>query len=273
MNKLTIASYIILGLLCIVLLICVLHSRRELFTTIGVTNNTASNNNPLVNLPANDIHFIKDDNYTLIDIPVLNYQIASTLDTTSSTSPKYLSVFQHKPYNIYKGIGQYALLTDEPIKDTKETIRDILGKQNCLCLTHLTSSSIKPIGYNLIWTSDLNKDNQIFSVWHPVPPAGCIALGDIIIMGTEQPSLDLIPCFPITMLENVMLSNGIIWKSINDMGKVCYCWGAGNINTFRCSNIYEPNMSELQSVYNFPISLLTKNTLDTLSNKHNGITI
>jgi hypothetical protein len=45
------------------------------------------------------------------------------------------------------------------------------------------------------------------------------------------------------------------------MGKNCYCWGAGNINTFRATNIYSPDMNELQSVYNLPINLLQNNIL------------
>jgi len=128
-------------------------------------------------------------------------------------------------------------------------------------LNFLTSSPIKPIGYTLVWTSDLNTDNKIFSVWSPIPPSGCVALGDVIIMGTEQPSLDLIACFPITMLDKTALSNGIIWKASNDMGKMCYCWGVGNIDMFKCSNTYSADMLELQSVYNLSSIVLNSNTV------------
>ena len=152
------------------------------------------------------------------------------------------------------------ILTDQPFKNADVAVQSVLDKK-CLCLNYLTSSPITPAGYNLIWTSDLNADGQIFSVWHPIPPAGCIALGDVIVMGTEQPSNDLVACFPITMLDKTALSNGMIWKSINDMGKQCYCWGAGNIDTFRATNIYSPDMSDLQSVYNLPMNLLQNNIL------------
>ena len=98
-------------------------------------------------------------------------------------------------------------------------------------------------------------------------------------MGTEQPALDYIPCFPITMLEQRALSNGIIWKANNDMGKMCYCWGAGNIDGFKCSNVYSADMPELQTVYNLPSTILNNNTvnantLDKLKGYiTNGITI
>jgi hypothetical protein len=173
---------------------------------------------------------------------------------------KYLSVFQHKPFNTYKGLGQYIILTDQPFENVEVAVQNVLDKK-CLCLNYLTSCPITPSGYDLIWTSDLNQDGNIFSVWHPIPPAGCVPLGDIIVMGTEQPAKDLVACFPITMLDKTALSNGIIWKSINDMGKNCYCWGVGNIDTFRGTNIYSPDMNELQSVYNLPMNLLQNNIL------------
>ena len=160
------------------------------------------------------------------------------------------------------------MITNQPFEDIESAINKILDKK---CLINLTSSPIKPYNYELIWTSDLNTDGQIFSVWHPIPPAGCIALGDVIVMGTEQPSLELVPCFPITMLEQATLSNGIIWKAINDMGKMCYCWGAGNIDCFRATNIYDANMDILQTVYNLPLQLLANNTLTSNNIQGNNI--
>jgi hypothetical protein len=292
--------YILVALIILLIIIYIIHNRQELFTITAQTLN-----NPIVNLPANDIHFISDNNPDLIDIPVFNYKlklnnnnnsnnvnvpIPSNINSHSNITEtfrntlinnqteKYLSIFQHKSFNIYKGLGQYAVITTIPFNDAISAIQSVIDKK---CLNYLTSSPLNPVGYNLIWTSDLNIDNKIFSVWSAIPPAGCVALGDIIIMGTEQPSLDLVACFPITMLDKTALSNGIIWKASNDMGKMCYCWGAGNIDLFKCSNNYSADIPELQSVYNLSTTVLNNNTVSDNMNKtlnnlqeHNkGITI
>lgn len=280
--------YILVALVILLILIYLFHNRRELFTAIAQPVN-----NPIINLPGNDIHFITDNNSDLINTPIFNYKLnnnnnaytnmnmntntnnktqhlpapsntqliekfSNLLADNSRGNEQYLSVFQHKSFDIYKGLGQYAIITSTPFTDTTSAIKSVLDKK---CLNFLTSSPIKPIGYTLVWTSDLNADNKIFSVWSPIPPSGCIALGDVIVMGTEQPSLDLIACYPITMLDKTALSNGIIWKASNDMGKMCYCWGVGNIDMFKCSNTYSADMPELQSVYNLSSSVLTSNTV------------
>lgn len=325
MNTKLIAYIVLLILTIIVILIFLIHNKTELFT------------NPIVNLPANDIHFIKDDNQSLIDVPIFNYKLHINNIIPTQTEPiqsldpkqtdpiqspysmqnlikptnalksktiqdlikmhqptqpliktqtqtqtqiqlngqeqvaiiKYLSVFQHKPFNAYIGLGQYAIITEQPFDDINSAISSVLDKK---CLIYLTSNPILPVGYDLIWTSDLNTDGKIFSIWHPISPAGCIALGDVIVMGTDQPSMNLITCFPITMLQHTALSNGIIWNSINDMGKACYCWGSGNIDTFRATNIYDSKMNELQSVYNLPGDLLLNNTYNALPTISNSIT-
>lgn len=274
-------DYLLLLLIFIILvIICIYHTKNSSSLSILERFNI---NNPLVNLPASDIHFIIDDNTDLIDAPIFNYKL-TILDTqnylpqpsntnTITNITKYITILQHKPYNIYKGLGQFVCITDKPYDNIKTAIITILDTHQPKCITNLTSCSIQPTGYNLIWTSDINTDGQIFSIWNPIAPAGCMSLGDIIVLGTEQPSLDLVACFPITMLEQRALSNGIIWYASNDMGKLCYCWGAGNINCFRASNIYTSDMAELLTVYNLPLSLLKQNTLrmDDIISK--GITI
>ncbi len=182
---------------------------------------------------------------------------------------KYLSVFQHKPkpFANYKGIGQTMILTDTPFDTINSAIESVIKRK---CLNYLTSSSLKPLGYNLIWTSDLNVDNEIFSIWTPINPSGCASLGDVIVMGTEQPSVDMMACYPITLLEKKELSNGIIWKAINDMGRQCYCWGAGNIDTFRATNIYSNNMNELNNLYNLSTTSLNDNTFRKTLNNTNS---
>ena len=173
---------------------------------------------------------------------------------------KYLTVFHHKPFELYKGIGQTVIITDEPFIDMTSAIASVKNRK---CLNYLTSSPIMPVGYNLIWSSDLNDDNKIFSVWSPITPNGYVSLGDVIVMGIEQPPLDLCACYPVSLVDKTALSNGIIWSAINDMGKTCYCWGAGTISTFRASNQYNNNMLELQNVYNLSSSSLTLNLLGT----------
>jgi len=309
-----IAYCVLIALSILLVLIYIFHNRKEFFTDAITIQSSNSAKNPIVNLPANDIHFITDNNPNLINTVILNYKLMVNLDSVNASTPtpaitnsstpsrtseinntsskksmdsqqtninlaspdnktlKYLSVFQHKPFNTYKGLGQYVILTEQPFENAEGAVQSVLDKKS-LCLNYLTSCPITPSGYDLIWTSDLNADGQIFSVWHPIPPAGCIALGDVIVMGTEQPSNDLVACFPITMLDKTALSNGIIWKSINDMGKNCYCWGVGNIDTFRVTNIYSPDMNELQSVYNLPTNLLKNNILSPSTVNQSGNTL
>ena len=171
---------------------------------------------------------------------------------------KYLSVFQHKPFDKYKGIGQTVILTDEPFTNMSSAIDSVRDRK---CLNYLTSSPVMPQGFTLVWTSDLNADNNIFSVWTPNAPSGYVCLGDIIVMGVESPPLDICACYPLSLVEKSALSNGILWSAINDMGKLCYCWGVGTLATFKTSNQYNGNIPELQNVYNLSSSSLKRNLL------------
>lgn len=297
-------KYVLIVLILIVLVIYVVHNKTELFS------------NPIINLPNNDVHFISDNNPNSISVPVFNYKLmitnnnitqtpepANTLSTemfvntnttTNMTSDnnkqdniqkniklllpenktlKYLSVFQHKPFSNYKGIGQTLILTDKPFNNINNAIKSVIDRK---CLNYLTSSPFKPLGYNLVWTSDLNTDGKIFSIWSPINPVGCTSLGDVIIMGTEAPSIEQVACYPITLLEKTELSNGIIWTAINDMGRLCYCWGAGNIDTFHATNIYSSDMNELQHVYNLSTTTLTNNIIGSnklKNDKNNNNTV
>lgn len=201
----------------------------------------------LISLPANDIHFINDANTDELEINIMNYRIKD----------KYMSVFKHKNVDNYNSLGQYCIVTEDKINN-KIMEEKMINKR---VLNILTSSNIYPIDFNLIWTSDVNKDGDIFSVWSPVPPKGFTTLGDIIVLGIDKPKLNIISCLPITMLEKISISNGLIWNDINDMGKKCYCWNASNIDTFKSSNSYNENMNELYNVYNLPLHLLQTNTL------------
>ena len=292
-------SNIVLGILLlltiIVILIYIKNQNVNLEYFQDPIANIAIPLNNIALLPASDIHFILDNTASLIETPVLNYKLTINNSNTSNSSMSnsnssmssmgsmgsmgsmngntydtentisngsrqvYLSVFHHKAFtDNYKGLCQYVKISDTPLDETT-AIADVAS--NIKAVSILTSSSINPVSYNLIWTSDINQDGKIFSVWHPVPPTGSACLGDIIVSGTDTPELDYIKCIPITMLKPANVSNGIIWSATNDMGRQCFCWGAGNINQFRCSNIYNQSIPELNTVYNLPPEYLKQNTL------------
>ena len=240
---------------------------QELDKFINTNTNTNTNNN--TNITSNYNNNKNNKNVDMNENENLDMNENKTVDTSytkinlllpENKQLKYLTVFHHKPFELYKGIGQTVIITDEPFIDMTSAIASVKNRK---CLNYLTSSPIMPIGYNLIWSSDLNDDNKIFSVWSPITPNGYVSLGDVIVMGIEQPPLDLCACYPVSLVDKTALSNGIIWSAINDMGKTCYCWGAGTISTFRASNQYNNNMLELQNVYNLSSSSLTLNLLGT----------
>ena len=307
-------AYIILLLLTLLVLAIYLYQNCNYtinrFTDISSLTNTTANTNisHLINLPDNDIHFISDNNSKLITTSLYNYKLditttiltATTPMTTASNTPiatlnatiatpitmdktisstvKYISVFMHQNYQYnntnYTPLGQYIKVSDTPIDINNSNIMaDILTKK---CLNYVSSSPYYPVDYNLIWTSDINKDGNIFSVWRPIPPSGFVAMGDIIVSGITKPAPQMITCIPITMLEHTGISNGILWHSINDMGKNGYCWGAGNIDTFMVSNSYSKDIPELLNVYNLTPQTIQNNTLNDNTQptrQTNGISI
>jgi hypothetical protein len=248
-------AYIVLLILSIVVLGIYLFQTS--IHRIDRFNNLESSSNMLVNLPSEDIHFLIDDNPMLITTPIINYKL-SIFDKKEDTQQvmKYISVFMHSTFqyknSTYTPLGQYIVISDNPLDISdinSELMKDIRNKK---CICYLASSRIFPIDYKLIWTSDINKDGKIFSAWKPLPPPGYISMGDVIIGGIDKPALEYITCLPVNMLDSsfIGISNGLLWHGQNDMGKQCYCWSGGNIDTFRVSNIYNPNMEDLADVYN-----------------------
>ena len=274
-------------------------------TINNISEKTYSSLN-IPSMPLGDIHFIIDNSSSLIEIPLLNYKLSiskskpkykskskssntnntnngtfetfETFETVekAKTSDTYISVFYHKNLgNKYAALGQYIHISKQPI-----IVDDIL-KTNLIktkkSLNILTSSLIMPIRYGLIWSSDINEDGHIFSVWHPYTQKGYTCMGDIIVLGTNAPPLDYVRCLPISILEYYNMSNGIIWHSTNDMNNNCYCWGATNIDLFRATNEYTNSMYELSTVYNLPQKYLQRNTLtnkaDVSSSISNGVHI
>ena len=176
--------------------------------------------------------------------------------------PVYITVFKHKGIGVnnsnkYSPLGQYIHISNEPL-DPKTAISTVISKK---VLSTLTSSNVNPIRYNLIWSSDMNEDGQIFTAWHPVGPTGYVALGDVIVMGVESPPFDYIRCLPISTLEPINVSSGILWQSRNHLGTNCICWGASNLELFRVTNEYNISMPELKFVFNLPQKYLNQNTI------------
>jgi ABC-type cobalt transport system substrate-binding protein len=270
-------AYIVLLILTVIVLVIYLYQNTEHFYTQSTTTKSAQQTahqtaqqptqQPLINIPSGDIHFIRDNNPSLINTPILNYKLK-----LNGQNSKYITVFMHESYQYmntkYTALGQYVRVTDEPIDITKtDILEDLLKKK---CLNYLTASIYYPVDYNLIWTSDTNSNGQIFSVWRPIAPLGMMALGDVIVNGTSKPIKEYITCLPVSMLEFAGLSNGILWHSINDMGKDCFCWGVGNFDTYRATNIYNPNIPELKMVYNITQKTLENNTLNTIPTQQGG---
>ena len=180
----------------------------------------------------------------------------------NSMEPVYITVFKHKGIGInnsnkYSPLGQYIHISNEPL-DSKTAISTVISKK---VLSTLTSSNVNPIRYNLIWSSDMNEDGKIFTAWHPVGPTGYVALGDVIVMGVESPPFDYIRCLPISRLEPINISSGMLWQSTNNLGKNCICWGASNLELFRVTNEYYNDMPELKFVFNLPQQYLKQNTI------------
>lgn len=270
-NNTNFIGFCFLLLLSIVVLIIYLHNQNkplEYFNDINAQYAASGN-----------IHFVIDNTLTYIETPIFNFQInIDTVDNTNTTTPTYLSVYHHKAFtDNYASLGQYVQISNEPLDPVTAT-QNISHKKS---VSILTSSLVKPLGYNLIWRSNYNKlDGTFFTVWSPISPNGYTCLGDIIIMGANPPPLDYIRCLPITMLIPSNISNGIIWKATNDMPMVtnsngigksngntnlntnsCYCWSATNIDLFKCTNIYNNEIPELKTVYNLPDQYLVQNTV------------
>lgn len=262
----------LLLIICLVALIITVIKQLKLFEGFesGITENQPGNQ-PLLNLNANDLHFIHENSPSMIEPVILNYKI--------NYPARYITVFKHKPATIntttYLPLGSYCLTTDKPIENPDEYIR-ANKLQDVKILSYLVSPVITTNQYNLIWTSNFNDDRQIISIWRPVCPAGTSSLSDVINIGLDTPNLPT-PCIPITMLEPMPVSSGIIWQTINDSGIECYCWGAGNMGGFRASRTYGgKNVSEfpeLENVYNLPAQFLGINTVATPDSLNAGITL
>ena len=257
-------AYIVLLVLTLIVLFIYLYQNRQ--HRLEAFDPTAHALTPLINLAAGDIHLIADNNPALIKTVIFNYPLKTISPGDNTVSQVYISVFAHMPFQYntttYMPLGQYIRVSSEPLDITdinSSLMKDIRTKG---CLNYLSSSTYYPRDYNLIWSSDsLPNNGSIFSVWRPIPPPGCMSLGDVIVSGVSKPSKDYITCLPLTMLAFAGLSNGILWHGKNDVGLDGYCWAAGNFDTFRASNTYSATMPELSAVYNLDASVIQANLI------------
>ncbi|KAL8166432.1 hypothetical protein V2J09_007931 [Rumex salicifolius] len=76
----------------------------------------------------------------------------------------------------------------------------------------------KPIDYTLIWTSQsltLKQDGPVF-IWLPTPPIGYKAVGLVVTLSPNKPSLDKIRCVGSSFTENCE-AGGLIWGPSNGL--------------------------------------------------------
>lgn len=272
--------YLILLILTLVVLGIYLYQNRHdnfeimnpsLSTPSTTTPNIAypPNNMPLINLPEGDTHLITDNNPALVTTSIFNYKLQVMKKDSDALMDVYISVFMHLPFEYnnrkYLPLGQYMKVSYKPLDISdinSNTMKDILSKK---CINFLCAEAYQPIDYKLIWTSDTNAEGQIFSAWRPMVQTGVVALGDVIIAGTSKPPRNYIACIPTVMVEPINISNGILWQTKNDLKTQCFCWGAGNFDTFKVTNQYSGNMPELSEVYNVDSKILEAHTLDSNS--------
>jgi hypothetical protein len=282
--------YLILLLLTLVVIgIYLYQSRYDNFETMTPDTSTfpdttmPMNNMPqLINLPEGDTHLITDNNPELVTTSILNYKLQVMKKDSNALMDVYISVFMHSPFEYnnrkYLPLGQFIKVSHKPLDISdinSNTMKEILNRK---CIYYLCAQAFEPIDYKLVWTSDTNTDGQIFSAWKPMVQTGVVALGDVIIAGTTKPPRSYMACLPSNMVEPVNVSNGIIWQAVNDLKTKCFCWGAGNFDTFKVTSQYSGAMPELSEVYNVDSRILGTHTLDSNPNENiykiaNGIII
>jgi len=213
-----------------------------------------------INLPSTDVNFIIDPDITNIENPVSNFKLKQ-LDNTFI----YINIFQHKTIKIqpftYRPLAQYCSISQKPV--SLDEIIKIL--KNTKGLHIITSAQIIPKNYKQVWQSGNleqdDKSNKQISIWHPTPQKDSATMGDIIMMGNNPPSDDIIPCIGINIVSPNPESNGILWSATNSQHEKCFCWSATNYNFFRCTNDYNAKLPEFDRVYNLPQDKLDFNTL------------
>ncbi len=246
--------YIIICIIIILLIIIYYHhlSYKSLFTDLDHY------------LPANDIHFIIDNDISHIIHSVKNYKL-TLLDGTI----KYINCFHHKkmPANtfVYRPLAQVCNVTEKPMNDTE--IYNFMKNNTSLHI--ITSASLIPKSYEKIWTSNDDGTGNKISCYHPIPQSGTATMGDLILYDKEQLDTELLPCLSINTTvsrQNDLLIHSpypgpVLWSSKNKDNTTCICWSATNLNYFRCTHDFYTNMPELDRVYNLPKDKLDYNTL------------
>lgn len=63
----------------------------------------------------------------------------------------------------------------------------------------------RPTRFEKVWSSGPDESQEGCSVWMPIPPAGYVAFGCVVVQGIEPPSLSSVVC----MMERVVTSSSM----------------------------------------------------------------
>jgi hypothetical protein len=158
---------------------------------------------------------------------------------------KYLTVIQHRPFNIngrlYHPIGQLSIITEEIKPQQSEFIHNAIKNSQSahMCASH----QVFPTDYQEVWNTSymLEPISEVFSIWRPVVPDGHISLSDLIVRGRQKPPLNSITCVPVEDTVTLSSSNQIQW---NDNNIECHNVGS-NFTSCKTTN-NEPIIVDLK---------------------------
>ena len=177
--------------------------------------------------------YIINTNLNYIENNITNFELPN-YDIKNKTK-KYLNVLYHTPLTLdnktYFPLGQCVHISNKPINNDTTTLQHIVNNNESLHL--LTSSKIKPLKFDLIWTSGQMGEymGEVFSIWRPIAPEGYVCLGDIIIKGVSEPENNIISCIPKDESNNISNNNGLLWKY--ELTPELKTYSSGEINSFR----------------------------------------
>lgn len=81
----------------------------------------------------------------------------------------------------------------------------------------------KPLRFVLIYR-DTNPRSGKLTVWHPCPPPGYVALGDVVVQDICRPSLDIVRCIRMDLCIQTEYEDQSLWRG-----------GSSDIDDLSCS--------------------------------------
>ena len=158
--------------------------------------------------------YIINTNLNYIETNITNFELPN-YDSKNKTK-KYLNVLYHTPLTLdnktYFPMGQCIHISHKPMNNDSKTLQQLVNNNESLHL--LTSSNIKPLSFDLIWTSGQMGEymGEVFSIWRPIAPEGYVCLGDLIVKGVSEPQNNIISCIPKGDSNDISNTNGLLWK-------------------------------------------------------------